>query len=146
MKVTKQEAAAANLDAAIDAFLAGKWVPAIHLAGAAEEVFGRLEEAKGSKTLPDHIWEKVDFTDLVAKKKDYIAAINKHRDWVKHHGAEHPLEIEIEEPHVVVPLMRACVAYTRYTGDNTRPSILAFVKWRHENAERLDAMVESWPD
>lgn len=52
MKVTKQQAAEANLNAAIDAFFRGDWVPAIHLAGAAEEVFGRLEEQKAGRPSP----------------------------------------------------------------------------------------------
>src|SRR5438045_2514484 len=105
MRLNKQQAAEANLDAAIDAFLRGDWIPAIHLAGAAEEVFGRLEESRGGKTVPDFFWEKTNFKDLVSKKKDYIAVLNFFRDWIKHHGADHQPEIEIDEPHVVLSLM-----------------------------------------
>ena len=145
MKVTKQQAAEANLDAAIDAFLRGNWIPAIHLAGAAEEVFGRLEEAKGGKTVPDFIWEKTDFKDLVAKKKNYISVINHYRDWIKHHSADDPIEVEIQEPHAVISVMRACVAQATYTQQG-RPSVARFLHWHEQNVERIDGMVESWPD
>ena len=144
MKVTKQQAAEANLDAAIDAFLRGDWVPAIHLAGAAEEVFGRLEEAKGGKTVPDFFWEKTDFKDLVARKKDYISALNHYRDWIKHHNADDPIEVEIQEPHAVISVMRACFAQANYTQQG-RPSAAQFLHWYNQNIERINGMVENWP-
>lgn len=143
MKVTKQKAAEANLDAAIDAFFRGEWVAAIHLAGAAEEVFGRLEEVKGGATVPDFFWDKTDFKDLVEKKKDYIRVLNFFRDWIKHHNTDHPVEVEIEEPHVVIAVMRACLAQGRYTQQGRR-SVAQFLHWHKENVDRIDAMVESW--
>ena len=145
MRVTKQQAAEANLDAAIDAFLRGDWVPAIHLAGAAEEVFGRLEEAKGRNTVPDYFWGKSDFTDLVAKKQDYISALNYYRDWIKHHGPNHPIEVEIQEPHAVLSVMRACVAQANYTQQG-RPSVALFDQWYKENDKRIKEMVDCWPE
>lgn len=143
MKVTKQQAAEANLDAAIGAFFRGDWVPAIHLAGAAEEVFGRLEEARGGTTVPDFFWDKTDFKDLVQKKKDYIRVLNFFRDWIKHHSTEHDDEIEIQEPHVVIAVMRACLAQATYTQQGRR-SVAQFMQWYEENIERIDGMIESW--
>jgi hypothetical protein len=143
MKVTTQQAAEANLDAAIDAFFRGEWIAAIHLAGATEEVFGRLEEAKGGTTVPDFFWDKTDFKDLVAKKKDYIRALNFFRDWIKHHNTDHPVEVEIQEPHVVLGVMRACFAQAAFTQQGRR-SVAQFIRWFKENVDRIDAMVEGW--
>jgi hypothetical protein len=145
MKITKQQAAEANLDAAIDAFLRGDWVPSIHLAGAAEEVFSRLEEARGGKTTPDFLWGKTDFKDLVEKKKDYISALNYFRDWIKHHNTEHPNEVEILEPHVVISVMRAIHAQASFTNQGRR-SVARFIHWYEENKGRIHKILESWPD
>lgn len=145
MRVTKQQAAESNLDAAINAFFQGEWVPAIHLAGAAEELFGRLEEAKGGATVPDFLWNKTDFSDLVKDKKGYIKALNFFRDWIKHSNKEHPAEIEIQEPHVVIALMRAVHSHATYTKQG-RYSVAKFLAWYQENEERINIIVEGWPD
>jgi hypothetical protein len=142
MKLTKQEAAEENLDAAIGAFFRGEWVAAIHLAGAAEEVFGRLEEAKGGMTVPDLFWDETDFKDLVATKKEYIKVLNFFRDWIKHYNPGHPPEVEIQEPHVVLGVMRACFAQAAYTQQG-RPSVAQFSQWFASNYERIDAMIEA---
>ena len=129
------------MDAAIDAFLRGDWVPAIHLAGAAEEIFSRLEEARGGKSIPDFFWEKTGFKDLITKKKDYIRVLNHFRDWVKHSGKNHPMEIEIEEPHVVLSVMRAMLAQEAYTKEG-RPSVTNFRIWYVDNIDRINSIVE----
>jgi hypothetical protein len=145
MKVTKQQAAEINLDTAIECFFRGNWVSAIHLAGAAEEIFGRLEEAKGGRTIPDFFWEKTDFKDLVSKKKDYIEVLNHFRDWIKHYHPDDPAEVEIQEPHVVIAIMRGCLAHATYTKQG-RPSVAQFMKWQEENEGRIEKIVEGWPD
>lgn len=145
MKVTKQQAAEANLDAAIDAFFQDKWIPAIHLAGAAEEVFGRLEEANGGSTVPDFLWSKTNYRDLVQDKKGYIKALNFFRDWIKHPNKDHPTDVEIQEPHVVIALMRAAQSHATYTKQGRR-TVAKFLSWYEENEERIDKIVQGWPD
>jgi len=120
-------------------------VPAIHMAGAAEEVFGRLQEAKGGSTVPDYFWEKTDFKDIVEKKKDYISALNYFRDWIKHHRPDHPIEIEIQESHAVLSVMRACIAQATYTQKGRR-SVASFLHWYSENGERINGIIEGWPE
>jgi hypothetical protein len=145
MKVSKLQAAEANLDLAIEAFLAGNWVSAIHLAGAAEEVCGRLLESKGGATNVDSLWQTGRFNDLLPNKRRFVGALNFVRDWIKHSNSSHPSEIELEEPHAVLAVLRAVISYSDLTKQG-RASNAKFLKWYEANEQRLDAIVERWPD
>lgn len=143
MKVTKQQAAEINLDAAINAFFQGEWVPAIHLAGAAEEVLGRLEEANAGATIPDFLWTKTVHKELFEnkQKQGYIKSLNFYRDWIKHINKEHPSEVEIQEPIVIVALMRAIHSHKTYTKQR-RDSVIKFLAWYQENKKRIHEAIE----
>ena len=113
MKVSKLEAAGMHLDAAIEHFLRGDYVPAIHCAGAAEELCGRYAEKYGGKTMPDGMWAENDYSDLVKDKKEFVKEINIFRDWVKHTSDAHADTIEIEDWQAYWYLQRASLAYMR---------------------------------
>ena len=149
MKVTKIEAGGQQLDAAIDHFLKEQWVPAIHCAGAAEELCSGEIEKHGGKKLLDDLWEKHDFSDLVAHKKDYVKVSNLFRDWVKHANGQHPDGIEIEDWHAFGIVMRASIAYGRLRKLGVAPPREALdhlMRWFSENEKRLNEFVESLPD
>jgi hypothetical protein len=138
MKFTKLDAAGAQLDAAIGHFLAGDWVPAIHCAGAAEELYGRLIERHGEKTVPDALWEKEDFTDLVPNKKEFIRYLNISRDWVKHTNKNHADEMGIVESHALLSVHGAVAAYVRLFLSGLAPqrqSVDRFAEWASANGE-----------
>lgn len=77
------------------------------------------------------------------KKKDYVKVLNFFRDWIKHHKTEDPVEVDIQEPHVVIAVMRACLAQATYTQQG-RQSVAQFLHWYQENVERINGMVERW--
>ena len=143
MKVTKQKAAEIVLDAAINAFFNDEWIPTIHLAGAAEEIFGRLEEANGGVTVPDFLWTKTVHKELFEnkQKKGYIKSLNFFRDWIKHINKEHPAEVEIQYPDVIVALMRAIHSHETHTNER-RDSVNKFLAWYQENKKQLHEIVE----
>jgi hypothetical protein len=149
MKVTKLEAAGMQLDAAIEHFLRGELVPAIHCAGAAEELCGRYAEKHGGKTMPDGMWEEFDFTDLVANKKEFIATINMFRDWVKHTHETHADTMEIEDWQAYYSLQRAALAYMRLMDRKAVPprrSIMHLGKWHEANKARIEAILGLEPE
>ncbi|MDX2220912.1 MAG: hypothetical protein SF172_17985 [Burkholderiales bacterium] len=145
MNISKIDAIEANLDAAIEMFLQGNWVAAVHLAGAAEAVAGQLNAAKGKKTVPDYFWEKTELKDLITEKRDFVKVLNFFRDWIKHTNPEHDAEVELQEPHVVLYILRAVHAYSDLT-EKGRPSVGKFLHWYEQNKTRLDEIVDKWPD
>jgi hypothetical protein len=149
VKITKLDAAGMQLDAAIEHFLRGEWVPAIHCAGAAEELCGRELQRRGAKTLPDSTWETHDFTGIAGSKKEFVAGANLYRDWVKHTNDGQPNEIELGDWHVLFYLMRALNSYGRLIAMSAvlhRESTARFWKWFAENEARIEKIVESLPD
>lgn len=93
-QITKGEIAKTQLVEAIGLFLAGKYLCAITLAGAAEEVFARLLNQQGEISVVEksfqsiqHIREKTDLSVMGGKPKNEIFnEWNSARNTLKHHG------------------------------------------------------------
>ena len=92
--ISKAELAKTQLEDAIDLFLSGKRISVITLAGAAEEVFSRLLNIKGEKSVAEETWEHIEEvrkkTGLAfagnRTKKDAFREWNEHRNILKHHS------------------------------------------------------------
>jgi hypothetical protein len=149
MRVSKLEAAGMQLDAAIHHFLRGDLVPAIHCAGAAEELCGRYAENHGGATMPDGMWAEHDYSDLVADKKEFIAVLNLYRDWVKHTNEKHEDFIDIEDWQAFFSLQRAAIAYMRlfdYGVVPPRQSLTALGEWFEANQARIEHILGLEPE
>jgi hypothetical protein len=106
-QVDKLEAASLNLDAAIELHEQERFVPAITLAGAAEEILGKLvERAGGTHALASEssaaaaifeaLYGATGQRDL--KRKEMAARANFARDNLKHLNREAPLVVDIDPP------------------------------------------------
>ncbi|WP_029084351.1 hypothetical protein [Bradyrhizobium sp. th.b2] len=88
LELTVSEAATRQVDAAIDALERGKFDIALTLAGAAE---GMIE--RDSHHLFAGLRDNPRAEERFAKKKDWIALLNRERDWLKH-GGDNEMQIE----------------------------------------------------
>lgn len=92
--ITKTEVASVQLIEAIDLFLAGKFLCAITLAGASEEILARLLNARGDKSIVEdsfgaiqHIREVTGITVMDGRPRNEIFnKWNSARNSLKHHG------------------------------------------------------------
>jgi hypothetical protein len=95
-RITKEELAKVQLTEAISLFLAGKYVCAITLSGAAEEIFARLLNARGEKSIVEssfhviqNVREKTGLSVMGNRPKNEIFnEWNTARNTLKHHGKE----------------------------------------------------------
>lgn len=93
-RISKQEIAETQLVEAINLFLASKYLCAITLAGAAEEVLARLLNQQGEISMVEqsfqsiqHIKEKTGLSVMSGKQKNEIFnEWNSARNMLKHHG------------------------------------------------------------
>ncbi len=92
--ISKMDIARTQLIEAINLFLTGKYLCAITLAGAAEEVFSRLLNQRQEKSVVEksfqsiqYIREKTGLSAMDAKtKSDLFNEWNSARNTLKHHG------------------------------------------------------------
>lgn len=96
IKLTLTDGATRQLDAAIDAFERGDFHVAITLAGAAEGMLKRDGNYVFAGLL-DNPRAKERFDE----KKDWIALLNRERDWLKH-GGDDVMEIECFDAAMMV--------------------------------------------
>ena len=135
IKVNKIDAAVHQLDWAIRLLVDYKeYIPAITLAGAADEILGQIVGPKES------VFGKL--TQKLLKsykiKKDIITQkhLNLARNWLKHYDHSHPMEIEIEldseAAQYIIRIVSNLFAY-----DRSVPSEFPrFMEWL--NKERPD--------
>lgn len=92
MKLEKEDIALDQLHCAIELFLAGRFIPAITLAGAAEEIFGKAV-SRGRNSL-DVIVRFITSTGRSASRteKQIKDACNRVRNCLKH-GAQGTIEL-----------------------------------------------------
>lgn len=93
IEINKADVAKAQLEDAIDLFLAGKRISVITLAGAADGVFAGLLEQRGERSVAEEVWQEIiqvrERTGLHyagdKTKKDAFNEWNEHRNRLKHH-------------------------------------------------------------
>lgn len=134
--VTKIEAAVDQLDWAIRLFLDHQaYVPAITLAGAAEEIVGEAVSSEAAfHILKKRLFEKTGIEEKVISQEH----LNKAKNWLKHWKEMKDVEsLEIElETEAIQYLVRAIT--NLITHDNSLTSETPrFFKWVNENRKDL---------
>jgi hypothetical protein len=105
-KLTKLEIAELQLLHAIDLYVAGEHlISVITLAGAAEEILGKLVERKGAKNaLNETVVRLGNMFERVFKEpanlKEFVTLRTKARNELKHIGTEDSIELDLEQEAV----------------------------------------------
>ena len=105
VKLTKFEVAEKQLAKAIELFCTNEPLPAITLAGAAEEILGKLvKNGGGVNALEEEVKDRCDLYQPVfgrpADPKVFSELMNNPRNELKHRMSGNPLEINLEEEAV----------------------------------------------
>lgn len=119
MKLSKVEFARLQLDTAIDLFLEDKdFVSALTLAGAGEEITGKLLERKGEKNLLQklHAWFQ-ETTGETIKYGEFARRANQARNALKHTNNEEEDQLKIYRWETVQMIMRAMTNYRELVGE-----------------------------
>jgi hypothetical protein len=134
VRIHQIEIARTQVETAIDLFLSGKdFLAALTLAGAAEDILGKLVQREGKKNMLEnlHGWyqettgEKIGFGEF-AKKANFT------RNTLKHANAENEDEIEVFRWEAVQMIMRALFNYKQLVGNPTE-KMLVFNAWLQKN-------------
>jgi len=105
VRLTKFEVAEKQLAKAIELFRAHEPLPAITLAGAAEEILGKLvKDGGGVNALEEEVKDRCDLYQTVfghsADPKVFAELMNNPRNELKHRMSGNPLELNLEEEAV----------------------------------------------
>ncbi len=119
MKLSKLEFARLQIDTAIDLFLEDKdFVSALTLAGAGEEITGKLLERKGERNMLQklHSWFQ-ETTGETIKYGEFAQKSNQARNALKHANNEEEDQLEIYRWETVQMIMRAMTNYKELVGE-----------------------------
>ena len=91
----KQEIARLQLEDAIELFLARKWISAVTLAGAAEEILARLLNLRGEPSAAEETWKHIEEVRAATglpyagsrTKKEAFHEWNEMKNVLKHHSS-----------------------------------------------------------
>lgn len=105
VRLTKFEVAEKQLAKAIELFRAHEPLPAITLAGAAEEILGKLvKDGGGVNALEEEVKDRCDLYQTVfghpGDPKTFAELMNNPRNELKHRMSGNPLELNLEEEAV----------------------------------------------
>jgi hypothetical protein len=120
----KLEAAKNQLDRAIKLFFAeADYYSAVTLAGAAEEILGKMLEAQGEKhalaSLSSAIADIFTANDLpTLRNRELVRQLNDVRDWLKHYTDGKDLDFDAKEAAAAL-IDRAVTNYYQLTGRKT---------------------------
>ena len=134
-QITKSEIAKTQLNEAISLFLAGKFLCAITLAGAAEEIFARLLNARGEQSVVETSFQAIqelrEQTGLSVMggrpKNEIFNEWNTARNTLKHHGKEG------EEPITINPFDEAYWMIKRALANATKLEVCIHSELDFEN-------------
>lgn len=139
MRISKEEAARRQLETAIELYLTGKdFISAITLAGAAEEILGKLLAHKAQTNMMSNLIELDKAISGGRPFKTVNEEVNKVRNWIKHaRDKDEPQDMEIEEGEAIAMILRAVVNYNRLTGQITEPMIQAYRTYSSNKKGRI---------
>jgi hypothetical protein len=141
MKFHKTEIAKRQIDTAVDLFLEGKdFISALTLAGAGEEITGKLLDRKGKKSMLQklHVW----YQDVTGTKIDYgkfCQKTNLARNTLKHANNPEEDELEIQQWEAVQMIMRAMTNYKELVGEPSE-KMKVMAKWLVKNKGKYENM------
>lgn len=138
MQITKLDVALQQLNVAIRLFLEGDYLSSLTLAGAAEEILGKLSERAGKDVAIEFI---IDYhyrdTDSAPPKKErerlrYL--LNMGRNMAKHANDTNETHFDVEQ---IYPLQMIMRAMPMATGLGAQPTIegVAMVNWVRSHPE-----------
>ena len=95
LTLTKQEIARLQLEDAIGLFLVRKWISAVTLAGAAEEIFARLLNLRDEPSAAEESWKHIEEIGAATglpyagtrTKKEAFYEWNEMKNALKHHSS-----------------------------------------------------------
>jgi hypothetical protein len=140
MRISKLDVAAIQLDAAIRHFLEGDFLPALSLAGAAEEILGALSRRAGLPVAVEQIVE-YHFKDTdqalpdLARRKAIVDILNAGRNQAKHANDPSEADFELEQIDSLQMIMRAMPMARRLGARMLREAEM--VKWIRGHPEAL---------
>lgn len=112
MTLTKLEVATRQLDVAIRLFLEDDYLSSLTLAGAAEEILGRLSEKAGLLVAVDQIaefhWDDMDASlPESERKRILLGVLNGPRNSAKHANDPEETEFDVDPDFPLQMIMRA---------------------------------------
>ena len=112
MTLNKLEVATRQLDAAIRLFLEDDYLSSLTLAGAAEEILGRLSEQAGLPVAVDQIvefhWDDTDASMLKSERRRILLGVlNGPRNSAKHANDPEETEFDVDPDFPLQMIMRA---------------------------------------
>jgi len=130
MRLSKREIAERQIELALELFFDNKdSLGVITLAGAGEEILGKLLKRDGKKAMVDHICSlDKKLTGNGRDVKVVNQEINGIRNALKHANDPNEDEIEIDSGHAEAMLARAVVNYTLFFEEAT-PLMLKFYEY-----------------
>jgi hypothetical protein len=139
MQITKLQVATRQLGVAIDLFLSGDYLCSLTLAGAAEEILGKLSGRAGKPVAVDEIVQFHD-DDIDAaipegqRRSSLLSVLNRGRNQAKHANNPSETEFLIEKIWPLQMIMRAL------------PMALNFDDTMSESKDRMDVWIRSHPE
>lgn len=115
MKLHKKEIARRQIDTAIDLFLEGKdYLSVVTLAGAGEEIIGKLLKRARRRNMLDHL---LDLDKRISRGREFTVVnqeINGFRNALKHatDPAEDLVDVAQDKEHAIAMLSRALTNYS----------------------------------
>lgn len=140
MVITKAEAAMRQLDTAARLFLEGDFVSSLTLAGAAEEILGRLAKRAGEPTALDRIatHHRAD-TDPSLTDAQHMKLIsdiaNRARNEAKHLDTGNGDMVDDDQTHALMMLMRAIPMAFRLKLPPIGAHLASLHRWIEEHPE-----------
>lgn len=141
MKLHKIEIAQRQIDTAIDLFLDDKdFVSALTLAGAGEEITGKLLDRKGEKNMIQklHAWYQ-ETTGEQIEYGEFSRKANLARNTLKHANSPEEDAVEIQRWEAVQMIMRAMTNYKELVG-NPSDKMKVMAGWIAKNKGKYENM------
>jgi hypothetical protein len=139
MKLHKKEIAKRQIDAAIELFLAGKdYLSVVTLAGAGEEILGKLLVRHSKKNMVDYLKELDKRLSGGREFRIVNQEINGFRNSLKHANDETEDEINVVEgrEHAIAMLSRSLTNYALFEGSLSK-KMEHFLQWLGDNRPDL---------
>lgn len=148
MTLTKLEVASRQLDAAIQLFLEGDNLSSLTLAGAAEEILGRLCERAGKPVAVEQIiafhWRDTDpaLSDA-ERRRILLEVLNRARNAAKHANDPDETHFSVERDFPLQMIMRAMPMARVLGAPPAREA--AMVRWIKEHPEATAGGIDEQP-